>query len=199
MQCSYIALIPAYQPTAFLTELTQRLSSAGFSVVLVNDGSGKAYQALFDQCTQYAAVLHHAENLGKGRALKTGFAYILEHCGAQEIVVTVDADGQHCIDDVIAVCRAAEKYPGAMILGSRTLKGNVPLRSRFGNAVTRMVYRLSTGLDVHDTQTGLRAFRVSMAPALLSIPGERYEYEVNVLLYCAREHIKIREQEIKAI
>ena len=62
-----------------------------------------------------------------------------------------------------------------------------------------MVYRLSTGLDVHDTQTGLRAFRVSMAPALLSIPGERYEYEMNVLLYCAREHIKIREQEIKAI
>ena len=199
MQCSYIALIPAYQPTAFLTELAQRLSSAGFSVVLVDDGSGKAYQALFDQCTQYAAVLHHAENLGKGRALKTGLAYILEHCGAQEVVVTVDADGQHCIDDVIAVCRAAEKYPGAMILGSRTLKGNVPLRSRFGNAVTRMVYRLSTGLDVHDTQTGLRAFRVSMAPALLSIPGERYEYEMNVLLYCAREHIKIREQEIKAI
>lgn len=62
-----------------------------------------------------------------------------------------------------------------------------------------MVYRLSTGLDVHDTQTGLRAFRVSMAPALLSIPGERYEYEMNVLLYCAREHIKIREQEIKTI
>lgn len=51
--------------------------------------------------------------------------------------------------------------------------------------MTRFVYSLSTGLHVHDAQTGLRAFSEELAPALWSIAGERYEYEMNVLLECS--------------
>ncbi|HIZ56602.1 MAG TPA: bifunctional glycosyltransferase family 2/GtrA family protein [Firmicutes bacterium] len=199
MQGRYVALIPAYQPTIFLTDLVQELNSSGLLVVLVDDGSGEAYKTLFNRCAQYAKVLHHTENAGKGRALKTGLSYILENYGAEKIAVTVDADGQHRVEDAVALCRTAEENPGVLILGSRDLKRNVPLRSRFGNTVTRWIYRISTGLNVHDTQTGLRAFSISMVPILLSIPGERYEYEMNVLLYCAREKIKIKEQTIDTI
>lgn len=198
MENKYIALIPAYQPTDFLVELAQRLKD-GFSVVIVDDGSGKAYEELFSRCEQYAKVLYHSKNRGKGSALKTGLSYILKNYDVNYIVVTVDADGQHRVDDVIAVCRTAEQNPKALILGSRKLKVNVPLRSRFGNTVTRLVYRLSTGLRVYDTQTGLRAFSVSLVPALLSIPGKRYEYEMNVLLYCSQGKIKIKEQQIETI
>ena len=199
LQNKYIALIPAYQPTEILAKLVRQLYLSGFWVVLVDDGSGKTYQWLFDRCVPYAKVLHHEVNAGKGRALKTGLAEIIQHYDFSYVVVTVDADGQHCLEDVIAVCRIADRNPGALILGSRTLKERVPLRSRFGNTVTRLVYRISTGLNVHDTQTGLRAFHVSLIPVLLSIAGERYEYEMNVLLYCAREKIKIKEQEIETI
>lgn len=195
----YIALIPAYMPEEPLLQLVCQLNSAEFSVVLVNDGSGETCARLFDSCGKYAKVLNHQTNAGKGSALKTGISYIYRRYGPDHIVVTVDADGQHRVDDAAAVCRRAEQDPGCLILGSRRMGKNVPLRSRFGNTVTRLVYRLSAGVRVYDTQTGLRAFDSSLIPTLLAIPGERYEYEMNVLLFCAREKIRIIEQEIETI
>ena len=198
MSSKYIALIPAYQPTELLAGLVQQLAPA-FSIVLVDDGSGKAYERVFERCKPYAEVLRHSENRGKGRALKTGLSHIREKYSLDHIVVTVDADGQHCVDDAVAVCRAAEQSPSALILGSRSFQEGVPLRSRFGNAVTRLVYRLSTGVAIYDTQTGLRAFSAVLIPTLLSIPGERYEYEMNVLLYCARNKVQMQEQKIETL
>ena len=73
------------------------------------------------------------------------------------------------------------------------MKGDIPLRSRFGNTVTRLVYQLFTKIRVYDTQTGLRAFEGALIPKFLGIVGERYEYEMNVLLECSRCHIPIKE------
>lgn len=162
MESKYIALVPAYQPAGFLLELVKELA-AGFLVVLVDDGSESACQELFAGCERYATVLRHKVNAGKGRALKTGLAYIQERYGQKDIVVTVDADGQHRVEDAFELCRRAEKNPNALVLGSRKLKENVPLRSLFGNTVTRFVYRLAAGRKVHDTQTGLRAFQIKAA------------------------------------
>jgi putative flippase GtrA len=86
-----------------------------------------------------------------------------------------------------------------LILGSRALRENVPLRSQFGNTVTRTVFALFTGHPIHDTQTGLRAFHTSLIPALLQIEGDRYEYEMNVLLEFSRGRIPIVEVEISTI
>lgn len=199
MQGAYIALIPAYQPTDVLFGLVQQLTSLGFSVILVDDGSGKEFKELFHSCSQYAKVLHHDTNKGKGFALKTGLAYIQQNCEQNSIVVTVDADGQHTPKDALAICQKAEQYRDSLVLGSRKLKGHIPLRSQFGNTITRMVYRLTTGLKVHDTQTGLRAFSKSLIHELLHISGERYEYEMNVLLEFARKGIPIHEVEIETI
>ena len=85
------------------------------------------------------------------------------------------------------------------MLGCRFFGGDVPKRSRFGNTFTRMVYRSVTGLDLSDTQTGLRAFDFSLIPFMLSIDGDRYEYEMNVLLSCSRRGIPIREIAIETI
>ena len=65
--------------------------------------------------------------------------------------------------------------------------------------MTRAVYRISTGLKVHDTQTGLRAFDGTLIDKMLSIRGDRYEYEMNVLLDLARSRIPIKEMEIETI
>lgn len=75
----------------------------------------------------------------------------------------------------------------------------MPPRSRFGNTITRCVYSLSTRLHIHDTQTGLRAFSGELLPVLLEISGERYEYEMNVLLEFARKGIHIEEIPISTI
>lgn len=199
MDKNYIALIPAYKPGDFLLDLIGKLKEKGFSVVIVDDGSGADYADFFLACTCFAEVLHHSENMGKGCALKTGMNSISCYCASDTVIVTVDADGQHCVEDALAICSIAEKAANTLVLGSRKLKENVPLRSKFGNTVTRFVYYISTGLKVHDTQTGLRAFRAELIPVLRDIPGERYEYEMNVLLRFARDKIRILEHEIETI
>ena len=111
----------------------------------------------------------------------------------------MDADGQHLPADVARVSEEWAAHPEALVLGSRRFTGDVPWRSRTGNAITRAVFRLSTGVAVFDTQTGLRAFAVSRIPMMLEMRGERYEYEINVLLYATRQRIPIREVTIETV
>ena len=194
-----IALIPAYEPETILLDVLQKIRESGIAAVVVDDGSGQAFADIFKKAAEFAVILAHQENRGKGFALKTGLQYISEHFDGQYVAVTADADGQHQISDILKVCEAAEQNPDALVLGSRLMHENVPLRSRFGNAVTRCIYGLSTGLNVHDTQTGLRAFSSSLIPDLLKIKGDRYEYEMNVLLEFSRRKIPIKEIEISTI
>ena len=75
----------------------------------------------------------------------------------------------------------------------------VMIRSRFGNTVTRHVYSAATGVHVHDTQTGLRAFHRSLIPRMLEIEGDRYEYEINMLMQLAAEGVPIIEERIETV
>lgn len=191
--------MPAYQPSQVLPGLLKEVREHGFQAVVVNDGSTAESEEVFRQAAEYAIVLRHATNMGKGCAIRTGLSYIQEHFAPDCIVVTMDADGQHSVADAEKICMAARKNSGHLVLGSRRLDANAPLRSRFGNTVTRFVFRLSTGKSVYDTQTGLRAFHADLIPMLLAVGGERYEYEMNVLLMCARKNIPITEVEIETI
>ena len=194
------ALIPAYEPDDRLVNLVVQLSDAHFRVILVDDGSGEQYRRIFSAARRFAIVLTHEENRGKGCALRTGLSYIARHCPSSSIVVTLDADGQHSVADAIRAADEAAANPGALVLGCRRFDGkDVPRRSRFGNRLTCLVYRLATGVKVSDTQTGLRAFGMGLVPFLLGIDGDRYEYEMNVLLACPRRKIPMREIEIETI
>ena len=195
----YIALIPAYKPEAILIDLLNELKASNFDCIVVDDGGGESFAEIFRQASELATVLTHPINRGKGAAMKTGFSYINKHFGKDRIVVTVDADGQHKVADALRVCKEAELSPEALVLGSRKFKGKIPLKSKLGNTITRFVYRLSTGLKVHDTQTGLRACNTSLLPALLTVSGERYEYEMNVLLEFARNKTPIKELDIETV
>lgn len=193
-----IALIPAYKPDAGLLQLLKLLKETAFSIILVDDGSGEAYNDIFHAAAAYATLLSHPINQGKGAALKTGLTYIQTHY-KHAVIVTMDADGQHTVPDAETIVKEAGNHNNTLILGSRKLKKTAPLRSRFGNAATRLVFRLTTGISVYDTQTGLRAFRMELLPFLLSVDGNRYEYEMNVLLLCAKQQIPIKEIEIETI
>ena len=205
MAAEYIALIPAYEPDEKMLRVAEDMKNKGFDVIIVDDGSGDAYADLFEEAEEKATVLTHSENRGKGAALKTGLSYINKYkiCGgasAREVaVVTVDADGQHLAKDAFRIAAYAASNPGSLVLGSRALAEDVPLRSKAGNDITRFVYRMCTGVHVHDTQTGLRAFTADMIPQMLEIAGNRYEYEINVLLSFAKQGIPILEEEIETV
>lgn len=195
-----IALIPAYEPDTRFPELTKNVKDAGFDVVVVDDGSAKDKADIFRQAGEYATVLTHEHNKGKGAALKTGLTYIQTRYRKDYVVVTMDADGQHTTKDAMRVAREAELHKDTLVLGARSREGkNIPLRSRLGNGITRAVFRLSTGLDVYDTQTGLRGFSDELVPGFLTLEGDRYEYEMNVLLYCARAKVPTKEIPIQTI
>ena len=194
-----ILLIPAYAPGGTLPDLVGRAYRAGLETVVVDDGSGPEFSAVFAACTPYARVLAHPHNCGKGRALKTGLGYIRECYRGDYIVVTADADGQHRLEDARRTAQEARLHPEALVLGSRTLGRSAPCRSRLGGAASRLGYQVCTGLRLQDTQTGLRAFSIGLVGWLTGIPGERYEYEMNMLLACARDRVPIREVEIETV
>lgn len=196
-----VVLIPAYKPSKELVTLVFALMEESFSkIVVVDDGSGEESSDVFSALPDAVILLRHPENKGKGCALKTGLNYIYHNLLNSPGVVTCDADGQHLPGDICKVAKVlSEKGTQSLILGSRMFKENVPRRSAFGNQVTRGVFYLASGIKLGDTQTGLRAFPYSMIPRILSIPGARYEYEMNMLLKIAKQKIEIIEVEIKAV
>jgi len=194
-----IVLIPAYEPNSSMLDLLSKLKKSNLKIVVVNDGSGVEYNDIFNKAKKYAEVLVHDVNRGKGRALKTGLQYIEKNIKNDYIVVTMDCDGQHEINDALNLCKYAMNNTEELVLGKRLRSNKTPLRSKIGNSITRFVYRITTGLDVYDTQTGLRAFSKKLVPFMLDIEGERFEYEMNVLLKCTTNKIKITELEIETI
>ena len=192
-----VLLLPVYKPGHHLPTLLTEVRKAApeCSIVIVDDGSGPAAAQVLQQAESLGGtVLRHPGNRGKGVALKTGFRYAAErHPGLD--VVCADADGQHSVPDIVRVADRV-RATGHTVLGVRRFAGDVPLRSKVGNAVTRALFRAATGRGVRDTQTGLRAYPASLLGWLRTVPGERFEYEMNVLLAAARAGHRIEEVEI---
>ena len=90
-------------------------------------------------------LLRHAVNLGKGAALKTAINYALCNYPGLLGVITADADGQHHPDDIERVAAQSRGRARSHGPGSANLRRDVPLRSRFGNVVTRAVMRALVG------------------------------------------------------
>lgn len=194
-------VIPAYEPDARVITLVQLLNVLGEEqhTIIVNDGSGEQYNHIFDRlrglgCT----VITHSKNLGKGAALRTAFNEIMKD-SYQGIVVCADSDGQHSPEDIVAVARRAMDTKRTIVLGSRQFVGHVPFRSSIGNRVTRNVFKLATAQSISDTQTGLRAFSTQLLPWLTSIDGDRFQYEMNVLLCAHEDQIDLVEVPIETI
>ena len=192
-------LIPAYQPDDQFSALCFALKARNFTVVAVDDGSGATFSTIFESVKAVARVIAHPVNRGKGATLKTGLKYIQSVCNPNDIIVTADADGQHRPEDIEKVACAAKYQRDALVLGSRAFTGRIPLKSRIGNAITRQVFAIFTHHRIQDTQTGLRAFNAELIPFMLGIRGERYEYEMNMLLECTRKRISIQETPIETV
>lgn len=192
-------VIPALEPSKTLITLVQSIVQLGYHVLLVDDGSTPACQPIWDALKNSVILLHHTHNQGKGAALKTAFRYLADQVSDAGCIVTMDADGQHLPEDMEAVCFACRKHPDSLILGVRQFKNNIPARSLLGNRITRVVFQTISGAKVSDTQTGLRAFQAGLLEKMLEIPGERYEYEMNMLLTCGRDHIPMEEVPIHTV
>ncbi|MFC6353415.1 GtrA family protein [Rothia nasimurium] len=198
-------------------------------VLVVNDGSGSDFAPIFEQVEQLGArlapapsverrfarsglvsvtVLHLPANGGKGAALRAGITWAQAEAPG-EVIVTADADGQHLPADILAVGREAAAQASAgqktLVMGVRTIadptapETRVPLRSRVGNALTAALFGLLTGQKLADTQTGLRGLTPQILPWALDLPGDRYEYEFNMLLRASRFGVQLTQVPITKV
>lgn len=197
-----VVIIPALNPDEKLVALVGELRRDEFDVVVVDDGSRSDCRNIFItlKLRYQCDVLVHPENRGKGAALKTGIRYAWvgypDSCG----YVTADADGQHSAGDIGKVAAALEEGNSCLVMGTRDFRGeNVPFKSRWGNRITAAVFRLSTGRRCPDTQTGLRGIPREQSELCLAIPGDRFEYEMNMLMEFVKKGIPLVQVPIETI
>ncbi len=179
-----VLMIPAYNPDAKMVPLLADMPADVFeAIVVINDGSSPSYDPIFDQLKQLKNVilLEHDQNQGKGAALKTGFAHVLDHIERATGVITADADGQHTRKDILALAEAFEPGKKCLTIGSRAFDRDVPFRSAVGNRLTRWIMKWFFKINLSDTQSGLRAIPRPILPELLQIPYDRYEFEIEML------------------
>jgi putative flippase GtrA len=198
-----VIVIPAYQPSRGLPHLVRELaeSDAFTGILVVNDGSCPECSPIFDELRRipHVEVLDHVVNLGKGAALKTGLNFAACKFPASIGIVTADADGQHTVPDIIATAEGLAANPRALVLGVRQFDGEVPLRSKFGNAVTRSIMRAVTGQNLDDTQTGLRGIPMNFVPQLLRTKATGYDFELDMLVQCKYSSRRIAQVPISTV
>ena len=170
-------IIPSYKPDKeimwqFLKLLKQRFKK----IIVVNDGSGEEYNDFFNQIEnkEKIVVLKHYLNFGKGRAIKTAFNYILNHKDNNTIgTITADCDGQHKVEDIVKCAEKLRKEPNKLIIGTRNFdESHVPIKSRYGNKLTRTIIKIFVGMSITDTQSGLRGFVIEVMKKVLLTKGE---------------------------
>lgn len=197
-------VIPSLDPDSRLPEYVRTLQAEGIqTVIVINDGSDASCAPVYAELEKLPGVhlLRHEVNQGKGRALKDAFSwYLQQHLEDSCIgVVTADSDGQHTAADVLRTAEVLRQHPDALVLGERAFDRDVPLRSRFGNTCTAVLFRLLYHAKVRDTQTGLRGIPNRLLPDMCGIEGDRYEYEMMMLVHAARNKIPMESLTIQTI
>src|SRR5262245_49901659 len=154
-----LCIVPAHNEAASLPALLDEIRQQDLDVVVINDASTDATEAVARAAAVPVVTL--PINLGIGGAVQTGFIYALRH--EYDVVVQIDGDGQHDprwvpgvvapIETGAADCVIGSRYiPGAADLGYRT-----PLARQLGMRFSTKLLQLATGLQIHDTTSGLRA------------------------------------------
>ncbi|MBO4765955.1 MAG: bifunctional glycosyltransferase family 2/GtrA family protein [Lachnospiraceae bacterium] len=196
-------IVPSLNPDEKMVNTVRGILAEGFKdIVVVDDGSAAEYKEPFATVAamEGVTVLTHEVNKGKGRAMKTAFAYIAENRPDSRGVVTVDGDGQHLPKDIRACAEAMIAEKDKVVLGVRDFsRPEVPFKSRNGNNITKAVFRILCGIRISDTQTGLRAIPAQYLPLMCEIAGERYEYETNQLLILKDKEIALHEVVIDTV
>lgn len=195
-------IIPALNPDEKLLRLVQQIKDkSDLPIIVVDDGSDAKSRYIFEEChCRYGCIVStHPNNKGKGAALKTGMETVqMLYPGMG--CVTADADGQHSADDIINVAHSLSLYPQSLIMGTRDFSGqNVPFKSRWGNRITAAVFKAQTGAQCPDTQTGLRGIPATFIPTCILLKGERFEYEMNMLVSAAKEKVPFKIVAIQTI
>ncbi|MBQ1251562.1 MAG: bifunctional glycosyltransferase family 2/GtrA family protein [Firmicutes bacterium] len=199
-----ILIVPALEPRKEFSDFVDELLQLNIGpVVIIDDGSGKKHRNQFrainakENCT----VLYHEHNYGKGAAIKTGIKWSLDHYYSFKGIITVDCDGQHLLKDVKAVYdKLISVDDDNLVLGVRDFEHDeIPRMNLYGNRVASKMMKTLYSIDLNDTQTGLRGFTYPCLEWLMEIPGDGYDYELNVLIESKKKGISFHLVDVDTV
>lgn len=186
-----LAVIPAYNEQRTIAEVVLKAEKYVDEVVVVDDGSSDLTGEIARRMG--ATVLRHETNRGKGAALRTGFLHALR--SGADVVVTLDADGQHDPDEIPRLIEPIIKGGADVVVGSRYLgtSQGIPLYRRVGLALINALGRLVSGAPVSDTQSGFRAYSRRALSVVVRAQEEGYAAELEHLTLASGSGLKIVE------
>ena len=175
-------VVPALNESLRIAEVVAGALEQSDLVIVVDDGSDDDTAAIVAGTP--AVLLRHRRRMGKGRALRDGFAEALRRGVAA--VVTMDGDGQHDARDIPRLVAAANAHPGNIIIGARLRKRSTqPWYRRLGNAFGDWGIAWGCGFGLVDSQSGQRLYPAPVL-ALQDVPGEGFVFEAQILISAAR-------------
>ncbi len=193
-----VILIPAYDPDRRFPRFLEQLTERGFSeIIVVNDGSREDTARYFSQAEAMGChVVTHACNRGYGAATKTGLEWFRRNFLSGEKrpigVITCDCDGQHDVTDILTCEEMLRDNPDVLVWGLRDFsRRDIPWKSAIGNRATTAVFRRLIGLDLPDTQSGLRGIPTSRIDDLITAPGDGFEFTTSLLLEARRNRVPL--------
>lgn len=189
-------VIPTFNNDGTIKDVVEGVKSYSNDIFIINDGSiDKTTETLrnIDDIT----VISFPENRGKGVALREGFNKAIDLGFTHAI--TFDGDGQHIAEDIPLYLEKIQEEPGTLWIGNRVLPHKngeeQPTRSSFGRGFGNFWYKFFTGIKLHDTQCGLRAYPLEKTQSI-KCRGERYEYEQDLLIRSAWNGVPVKEIDI---
>ncbi len=181
-------LIPTYNNAATLAAVIEDLSAYTSHIIVVNDGSTDNTENLVRSFPSIQFISYN-KNVGKGWALRKGF----EHAVARNYhyAITIDSDGQHFAKDLPMFIEKLEITRDAIIIGARNMEqATVPGKSSFGNKFSNFWFKVETGINSPDTQSGYRLYPLQLLKGIRFIT-RKYEFEIEVLVRAAWRGVKI--------
>ncbi|KGR89760.1 dolichyl-phosphate mannose synthase [Ureibacillus massiliensis 4400831 = CIP 108448 = CCUG 49529] len=192
-----IAVIPALNPLNSLIPFVEEVLQMDFEkVIIINDGSDRKYQQVFSELKQIkdCIVIEHPQNFGKGKALKTGFHYVLKYFPYTKGIITMGAYCQHKTTDVSLILHKAKVFSNGIILGVRNFKSkDIPISKYFGNQAASLLFQLLFHKRILDTQTGLRYIPKQELYWLIKVPGNSFSFDTNMLVEAIKRKVPIYE------
>lgn len=190
-------VIPLYNEASVIGTVVADLRRHFDHVVCVDDGSTDASAAAAEAAG--ARVLRHPMNLGQGAALQTGIEYAREQLGAGYLV-TFDADGQHRIEDALAMIERARRDGLAIVFGSRFLddRTDIGWAKRAVLRTAAWVTNWTTHLKLTDAHNGLRVIRVDAARGI-NMQQDRMAHATEIVLQLGRTRLPWAEHPVEVL
>ncbi|SDU43573.1 hypothetical protein SAMN04487931_108195 [Desulfobacula phenolica] len=189
-------VIPVYNNATTVKNIVEQSFKYIKNILVVDDGSTDANLTELLDDTE-AIVIRHDKNKGKGAALLTAINYLKEKNVLS--MITIDGDGQHRPEDLPNFLDAIENNPNSLYVGVRDLnQSSVPGSSRFGRKFSNMWFKIETGKDCKDTQSGFRAYPIKLI-SKLKLYGSFYDFEIEVIARAAWAQIPINEISINVV